>query len=177
MNARAVFLDRDGTLNRATIRAGRSYPPDRVEDFELLPGVIEGLAALRAAGFVLIVVTNQPDVAAGRQSRSVVERMHERLRALTPVDDVRVCYHDDAAGCTCRKPQPGMLLAAATDHAIDLSRSYMIGDRWRDVEAGRAAGCRTVFIASGYAERQPDSPDLTVATVLEASAAILSGRL
>lgn len=174
---RAVFLDRDGTLNQATIRNGRSFPPACLSEFKLLSGVVEGLTALKAAGLLLVVVTNQPDVGAGRQTRKMVDHMHDRLRALVPIDDLRVCFHTDADACVCRKPRPGMLLAAAIDLNIVLEQSYMVGDRWRDVEAGRAAGCRTIFISNTYDERQPREYDLAVASLAEASAAILSGRV
>ncbi len=174
---RAVFLDRDGVLNRAVVRAGKPYPPAGLADFELLPGVEDAAAALRAAGFLLVVVTNQPDVTTGVQRREVVEAMHARLRAAGLCDDIRVCYHTDADGCACRKPRPGMLLDAARDLGIDLARSYMVGDRWRDVGAGRAAGCRTCFIDYGYAETPAGlrdcPPDAVVDSLAEAARRIL----
>ena len=169
----AVFLDRDGVLNRAVVRDGKPYPPAGLEAFELLPGVEDAAAALRAAGYLLVVVTNQPDVATGKQRREVVEAMHERLRAAGLCDDIRACYHTDADGCDCRKPKPGMLLAAARELQIDLPRSHMVGDRWRDVAAGKAAGCTTYFIDCGYRERQPDRPDAVVASLAEAAQKIL----
>lgn len=173
LTRRAVFLDRDGTLNRPILVDRRSHPPASVEEFELYPGVVESLAALKAAGFVLVVVTNQPDVGAGRQRRDVVQAIHLKMRELLPIDDVRVCYHTDADGCDCRKPRPGMLRSAATDHHLDLASSFMIGDRWRDVDAGRAAGCRTIFIRNAYDERQPDRYDFAVDSLAEASRLIL----
>lgn len=164
---RAVFLDRDGVINRAVIRGGRPYPPAGVEELELIPGVREGLAALKSLGFLLIVFTNQPDVARGSATREAVERIHEELRAGLPLDDVLVCMHDDRDACGCRKPKPGMLLAAAEKHAIELSASLVIGDRWRDIEAGRAAGCTTILIDYGYAEKRPD-PDIRVTSLEQA---------
>ena len=174
---RAVFFDRDGTLNRAVIRDGKAFPPPTVADFELYPGVPEALQALKAAGFLLVVVTNQPDVGAGLQRREEVEQMHARLRALLPIDDVRVCYHTEDDRCDCRKPRPEMLRSAARELNINLAASYMIGDRWRDVGAGRHAGCITIFIRNSYDERQPDDYDLAVDSVLEAVQAILSNRV
>jgi D-glycero-D-manno-heptose 1,7-bisphosphate phosphatase len=156
---RAVFLDRDGVLNRAPVRAGRPGSPAGVEELEVLPGVPEACARLRGVGFRLIVVTNQPEVARGRLSREAVEAIHDYLRRQLPLDDIRVCYHDDSAGCECRKPKPGMLVAAAREWGIDLGSSFMVGDRWRDVEAGRRAGCRTVFIDYGYDEPRPETMD------------------
>ena len=171
--ARAVFLDRDGTLNRVVVRNGKAYPPGSLEAFELYPGVPEALGRLKAAGLLLVVVTNQPDVGAGRQEKEIVEAIHLRMRALLPLDDVRVCFHTDDDRCGCRKPRAGMLEDAAALLRIDLRRSYMVGDRWRDIEAGRAVGCRTVFIRNDYDERQPDSCDLTVDSLVDAAQAIL----
>jgi D-glycero-D-manno-heptose 1,7-bisphosphate phosphatase len=171
---RAVFLDRDGVLNRAIVRDGRPYPPSTLEDFEILPGAAEAARRLRDAGFLLIVATNQPDVARGTQRREVVEAMNGRLVAAMPIDDARVCY-EDGDDCPRRKPNPGLLLEAAEAHAIDLSASYMVGDRWRDVEAGRRAGCRTVFIDRDYRERRPDPPaDHDAADLSDAAEWILS---
>lgn len=170
---RAVFLDRDGVLNRAAVRGGKPYPPQRIEELEVLPRVPEALGALRAAGYLLIVVTNQPDVARGTQQRSVVEAMNRSLQAQLPLDDVRVCYHDAEDGCECRKPRPGLLQQAARCWGIDLSSSYMVGDRWKDVECGRRAGCRTVFLDHGYAEPRPPLPDCTVHSLYEAAEWIL----
>lgn len=171
---RAVFLDRDGVLNRALVRDGRPYPPATVEELEILPGVVEAAGKLRAAGFLLIVATNQPDVARGTQRPEVVEAMNARLLAELPIDEILVCY-EDGDDAPRRKPNPGLLLEAAEAHAIDLSASYMVGDRWRDVEAGRRAGCRTVFIDLGYRERRPDPPaDHDAADLADAAAWILS---
>jgi D-glycero-D-manno-heptose 1,7-bisphosphate phosphatase len=166
---RAVFLDRDGVISRAVVRHGKPYPPARVEDLEVLPGVAEALRHLKAAGYLLIVVTNQPDVARGVQSRAAVEAMHARLASILSIDEFRVCYHDDGDACACRKPNPGLLLDAARAHGVDLHASIMVGDRWRDVEAGRRAGCATVFLDHGYAERKPAQPDVVVSSLTEAA--------
>ncbi|HEY0833587.1 MAG TPA: HAD family hydrolase [Azospirillum sp.] len=173
MTRKAVFLDRDGVLNRAVVRGGRPYPPDTLDDFALLPGVSEAAVALHEAGFLLVVVTNQPDVATGKQDRAVVEAMHARLRAELPLTDIYACYEVDGPACTDYKPKPGMLLAAARDHGIDLAASHMVGDRWRDVGAGRAAGCRTFFIDYGYEESLRDPPDHVVGSLAEAASIIL----
>lgn len=171
---RAVFLDRDGVINRAVVRDGRPYPPASVDDVQLLPGVVAALRRLKAAGYLLIVVTNQPDVARGVQSRDVVEAIHAQLASMLPIDEFRACYHDDQDACACRKPKPGLLLDAARAHDVDLNASVMVGDRWRDIEAGRRAGCATVFIDYGYAEPKPDSPNVVVASLEEAADWILS---
>ena len=136
---------------------------------EVLPGVAEACARLREGGFALVVVTNQPDVARGRVSRNTVEAINDFLRRQLPIDDIRVCYHDDADGCACRKPKPGMLLAAARDLGIDLGRSFLVGDRWRDIEAGRRAGCRTVFIDYGYDEPRPADFDFATDSLVGAA--------
>jgi D-glycero-D-manno-heptose 1,7-bisphosphate phosphatase len=175
--ARAVFLDRDGVINRSAIRDGKPYPPDTLSEFELLPGVREAVCALHDAGFRVIVATNQPDVGAGRQSQLIVEAMHDHLRAMLPIDDIRVCYHTEDDGCQCRKPKPGMLMSAAAQWGIDLRVSVMVGDRWRDVDAGRAAGCRTILVESAYDERPAEAPDAVVGSLLEASRLILGGML
>lgn len=172
MNA-AVFLDRDGTLNRIVERNNRPFPPDTLQDFVLLPGVPEALAQLRAAGYRLIVATNQPDVGKGVQQESVVRAMHEQLAAWLPIDDIYVCYHVDEDGCACRKPRPGMLVEAAAKWKIDLTRSYMVGDRWRDVGAGQAAGCTTIWIETKYEERRPEKPDAIVPDMKQAADWIL----
>jgi N-acetyl-alpha-D-muramate 1-phosphate uridylyltransferase len=167
---RAVFLDRDGVLNRAIIRDGKPYPPRTMEEFALLPGVKASVEDLRRAGFRLIVVTNQPDVARGTQSRDKVEQMHAYLREELAIDDVFVCWHDDHANCDCRKPRPGLLLAAAQKYGINLNDSFMIGDRWRDVEAGHQAGCRSIFIDYGYAERKAAVEPVAASTSLRQAA-------
>jgi D-glycero-D-manno-heptose 1,7-bisphosphate phosphatase len=162
----AVFLDRDGVINRSIVRNGRPYPPQRLEDLEILPGVQEALERLKVAGFATVVVTNQPDVARGRQTREVVEAMHSRLAELLSLDEFRVCYHDDQDGCPCRKPKPGLLMQTPI---YDLARSVMVGDRWRDVEAGRRAGCRAaVLIDYDYAgEELTAEPDVRFRSLAE----------
>jgi D-glycero-D-manno-heptose 1,7-bisphosphate phosphatase len=165
---RAVFLDRDGVINRAVVRDGKPYPPARAAELEVLPRVPEALDRIRMAGFVSIVVTNQPDVARGTTSRSEVEAMNAILAERLAIDEFRVCYHDGQDNCECRKPKPGMLLQAARNRNLDLASSYMVGDRWRDIEAGQRAGCKTVFIDYGYDEKQPEQCDYRVASLWEA---------
>src|SRR2546425_1008767 len=158
---RAAFLGRDGVLNRALVRDGQPYSPSGLHEVEIPSGVPEACQRLRRDGFLLVVVTNQPEVARGRLTRQVVEEINDFVRSRIPLDDVRACYHDDRDGCDCRKPKPGMLLAAARDLNISLNRSFVVGDRWRDIEAGRRAGCRTVLIDYGYAEPHPSGMDFT----------------
>lgn len=170
---RAVFLDRDGVLNRAIVRDGKPYPPSGLTDLEILPGVREATSSLHLAGWLLIVVTNQPDVARGTARRADVEAINLRLQRELPILEFRTCYHDSADGCGCRKPSPGALLAASAEHGVDLALSYMVGDRWRDIEAGQRAGCRTIFLDYGYAERQPAGVHYRVRSLAEAADIIL----
>ena len=165
---RAIFLDRDGVLNRSKVVDGVPRPPASADELELLPGVEEACRRLAGAGLMLIVVTNQPDIARGTQSEAEVGEINRRLAQQLPLDEIRVCPHDDGDRCGCRKPAPGMLLDAAREHGIVLEHSVMVGDRWRDVEAGRNAGCLTVFIGTGYPERPPEEPDLKVRQLDEA---------
>jgi transaldolase len=153
---RAVFLDRDGVLNATRLRDGRPRPPATAKELHILPGVAQALHQLRRAGFLLIVVTNQPDVGAGLIPRAVVESMHARLRRSLPIDDVRVCWN---RADPCYKPRPDMLLAAAADWGIGLEQSFMVGDRWRDIVAGKSAGCYTILVGNGYGEPLPMQPN------------------
>ena len=174
---RAVFLDRDGVLNRPVVRNGQPHPPPRVEDFELYDDIADGCARLKAANFLLVVVTNQPDVGRGTQSREAVEAMHAKMQlALPSLDRIEICYHAGeryGESCDCRKPRPGMILRAAAELKIDLCASYVIGDRWRDINCARAAGCRAIFIKRGYEESLRETPDFTVATFNDAVSALL----
>jgi D-glycero-D-manno-heptose 1,7-bisphosphate phosphatase len=171
---RAVFLDRDGVLNEAPVRDGMPYPPQSVGEVVIPPDVPGALAQLRRGGFRLIVVTNQPDIARGTQSRETVHAINQHLRERLPLDAVEICEHDDADHCDCRKPKPGMLLQAAKRDRIALMESFMVGDRWRDIEAGRRAGCRTILIGDGYEEGLKSPPDVQVATLAEAADWILA---
>jgi len=176
----AVFLDRDGVLNEALVRDGKPYPPTSRAEFVLLPGVVEACRRLKAAGFPLVVTTNQPDVGRGTLAQAVVEDLHAYLASQVPIDRVEVCYHPGkgASDCACRKPKPGMLLRAAAEMNLDLTRSYMVGDRWRDIDCGAAAGCRTIFLDYGYDEPLKAPPDFRCRTLAEAADIILdhSGR-
>ena len=162
---RAVFFDRDGVLNEAVVRNGRPHPPAGLAELRIDAAAAACIVQLRAAGFAIFVVTNQPDVARGTTARETVDAINTHVAASLDVDAVYVCYHDTADACACRKPKPGMLLAAASEHGVDLERSYLIGDRWSDVAAGREARCRTVWLERGYAEREPDRPDARVASL------------
>jgi D-glycero-D-manno-heptose 1,7-bisphosphate phosphatase len=169
----AVFLDRDGVLNRALVRDGKPYPPRTLDQLEILPGVVEACAEIARYGALLICVTNQPDVARGRAERSEIEAINKHLQHSLKLDSVRTCWHDSPDNCACRKPKPGLLIDAAQEFNIDLHRSVMVGDRWSDVEAGRSVGAHTVFVDYEYIERRPESPDLIVSSLPNALPKIL----
>jgi D-glycero-D-manno-heptose 1,7-bisphosphate phosphatase len=168
-----IFLDRDGVINRPMIRGRKPYPPRSLAELELLPGVPAALRALKAAGYCLVVVTNQPDIARGTVASAVVEGMNDWLKSVLLLDAVLTCAHDDADQCQCRKPLPGLITQAARELSIECTASYMIGDRWRDIEAGRRAGCKTFFIDCGYDERAPQSYDFRVSSLSDAARIIL----
>ena len=174
MSRPAVFLDRDGVLNRAVVRDGKPYPPQTLDEFEILPGVENAARRLKEEGFTLVLATNQPDVAKGIQTRAAIEAMHDYLRERVPLDAIKVCWCVEGPGCDCYKPKAGMLLEAAAELDIDLPRSFMVGDRWRDVGAGRNAGCFTIFIDRGYDEALRDKPDAVCADLGEAASVILA---
>lgn len=160
---RAVFLDRDGVLTAGTRRDGRSYAPTTLDELVVLPGAADAVRRLKDAGYVVVVVTNQPDVGNGTFTSAVLDEMHLHLLDVVLADAIEVCTCGD--GCRRYKPAPGMLEDAADTHAIDLAASWMVGDRWRDVGAGKAAGCRTVFIDLGYDEALKDQPDHIVSSL------------
>ncbi|GIH14126.1 D-glycero-alpha-D-manno-heptose-1,7-bisphosphate 7-phosphatase [Rugosimonospora africana] len=172
----AVFLDRDGVLNEVQLRDGTPVPPDRAEDLRLIPGVEAACHRLRELGYTLVVVTNQPDIARGRQTSEEVERMHDVLRASLPLDEIVVCPHDDADECACRKPRPGMMLDAARRLGLDLSRSFCVGDRWRDIEAAQRAGVRSVYVDRQYGERRATGADAVADSLFHAVPFIESCR-
>jgi D-glycero-D-manno-heptose 1,7-bisphosphate phosphatase len=166
MKKKAVFLDRDGVINQTIFRMGKARAPYTLEEFSFLPGVPEAVTFLREEGFEIIVVTNQPDVARGWVTREAVDLVNQYVSERLGIPDIRSCFHTEHDQCECRKPNPGMLLAAAMDHDIDLEKSFMVGDRGSDVEAGKRAGCKTVLISNSTEEGDPDyiSPSLLAAT-------------
>lgn len=170
----AVFLDRDGVLNHSVVRDGKPYPPDSLDELTIIDGTREALDRLKAAGFILLVVTNQPDVARGTQSQEAVEEMNRAMKQTLALDDFFTCYHDGGE-CDCRKPKPGLIYQGRDRYRIDLSRSYMIGDRWRDIDAGHSAGLKSLLIDYGYKERGPTrEPEAKVKSLKEAADWILA---
>lgn len=172
MSRRAVFLDRDGVLVETLVREGRAFAALTLDEFRLCPDAGPQVARILAAGFLPIVFTNQPEMARGTLSATTLGRMHERLRAAVGVADIFVCPHDDGADCACRKPRPGMLHAAAARWGIDLLGSFVVGDRWRDIDAGRAVGCYSVLLERPYSDCAV--ADARVSTLIEAVDAVLA---
>lgn len=165
----AVFLDRDGVLNEVLLREGKPHPPAEPSGVRILPDVPEAVRLLSDAGFLLAVVTNQPDVARGTQTQTAVESINDLLRSQLSLDRFDVCYHDEMDTCDCRKPKPGLILRSAKALGVEPTDCFMVGDRWRDIEAGIAAGCRTVWIDRGYLEKQPTKFDYRCANLLDAA--------
>ncbi|MDB4214567.1 HAD-IIIA family hydrolase [Burkholderiaceae bacterium] len=170
-------MDRDGVINRSLVRGGRPFAPTSEDEFSVLPGVHLALRKLRAAGYLNIVVTNQPDITTGLQTYEFLLSVHSSIRRDLAVDAIKVCIHVDADNCTCRKPLPGLLLDAAQEFDIDLASSFMVGDRWRDVAAGQLAGCKEIFFVDyGYSERQPTPPFRVIDSLASAVRYILAGQ-
>lgn len=172
---KAVFLDRDGVINHSFVQDGKPYPPATLEEFYFYNDVEEALNLLKENGYLLVIVTNQPDVATGKQLRETVEKMHQIIKKNLPIDLIKVCYETDSPNCLCYKPKPGMLIEASKEMNIDLSQSYMIGDRWRDIGAGQNAGCkRSILIERGYQEKNPYKADFICKNLLKAANFVVS---
>jgi D-glycero-D-manno-heptose 1,7-bisphosphate phosphatase len=176
--ARAVFLDRDGVINRSVVRDGKPYPPACAADVELLPGVEDAFAQLADHGYILIGITNQPDVARGSQSKEEVEKINALIISKLPLAEILVCYHDDKDNCDCRKPKPGLIFRAAEQYQVDLSRSWMVGDRWKDIAAGVAAGLQTIFMDYQYNEvYKGPQPTHTIIAMMDVAKIILQKEI
>lgn len=165
----AVFLDRDGVVNEAVTREGRPFSPASVAEVVITDDARNAVSLLQRSGYTLVVVSNQPEVSRGTLRLTDLNAINEFIGAELGISEFRICPHDDRDACKCRKPKPGMLVTAAAELGIDLVRSALVGDRWRDVGAGRAAGCRTVFIDRGYAEEKPAACDFVTPSVLFAA--------
>ena len=147
---RAIFFDRDGVLNKIVERDGKPASPRTPEELVIVPEATEVIAAARALGFQIFVVTNQPDVRRGLMSHGDLDSIHDKLAASLPLDAIAACRHDNSDACACRKPKPGLILGLAAAHDVDLAASFMIGDQDRDIACGKAAGVRTVLLARPY---------------------------
>lgn len=168
MNRGAVFLDRDGTLNATKISQGKPIPPEDISEVVFLDGVETAIKTFIDLNLVPVIITNQPDVARGRTKRHVVDSINEFIANKLKINHVYSCFHDDFE-CDCRKPKPGLIFKAAYDIGIDLDRSFMVGDRWKDIAAGQAAGCSCYYIDNNYEEISPELPFTKVTSVLEMS--------
>jgi D-glycero-D-manno-heptose 1,7-bisphosphate phosphatase len=176
LKRRAVFLDRDGTLNRALIHSSKPFPPRNVDEFEILGDVPEAVNLLKQHGFTPVVVTNQPDLARGKMDLSQIEEMNHLIRINLNIDHIYTCFHDDIDNCACRKPKSGLLEMAASELNLDISESILVGDRWRDISAGQTAGCKCFFIDYKYNEKQPEQPFTRVSSLLEVAKLVGSTR-
>jgi len=170
----SVFLDRDGVINRAIVCDGRPHSPATLDEFQIVDDAGEACRRLKAAGFLLIIATNQPDVGRGRQIREIVEQMHAQILERLPIDRIEVCYDAGDTPSEFRKPAPGMLLRVARELGVSLKRSFMVGDRWRDIDCGHAAGCTTILIDYGYREALRQPPDYRVKNLREATDTVLA---
>ncbi len=162
MKNKAIFLDRDGVINQAIVRKGKPYPPQTIAEFKWVETIQETLETLKNAEYLLMIFTNQPDVARGRQSLQQVETFHQYIKTTLPIHQIYACFHDNEDQCQCRKPKPGMIFQAQTDWQIDLHKSFVVGDRWRDIDAGNEAGCQTIWIDYGYEEALHSPPNFIV---------------
>ncbi len=164
---RAVFLDRYGVINRAQVRQGRPFSPADMTEFFWVEPIKEATLELKSLGYLLFCVTNQPDVGRGLQSRAVVESFHTTILAELPIEKIYTCYHDDSDNCSCRKPRPGLIVDAHNEYSLNLPASWLIGDRWKDIDDGAAAGCHTVFLEYGYDEKLRTKPDYTISKLAQ----------
>jgi len=173
----AFFIDRDGVINKSKIVDGVCKPPSDLIGLQLHEGVVLAVENLMLSGITPVVITNQPDVARGIQSREIVEQINDRIKDLTGIVHFYVCYDDDTSNCDCRKPKIGLIKQSSNDLSIDIKRSFLIGDRWKDISAGQTAGVReTFFIDYSYPEKQPSQPFTLVKSLLEASVLVTRER-
>ena len=171
---KAVFLDRDGVVNKALVVNGKPYSPRLVEEVEIIPGVAQSVLELNKAGFEIVVITNQPDIARKKITTEIIKEIHDFIKKETGITDFYFCPHDDIDYCQCRKPKAGLITQAASDLKIDLNQSYLVGDRWKDITAGQVAGCKCFFIDENYSENKPNMPYTQVESLKEATWKILN---
>ena len=162
---KAIFLDRDGVLNNVNVNKGKPFSPSSFKEFKVLPNVRSTIEKFKLLNYLCIVVTNQPDISRGKISKNEVSKMNNYLKKQIKIDDLFACYHDDVDECECRKPKPGLLFFAGKKWDIDFKKSYLIGDREKDILAGNAAGCKTIFIDNNYGEKKPLSQNFTITSL------------
>ena len=166
---KSVFLDRDGVINKVYINDGLPESPNSLNELKILPGVRESIIKLKKLNFICLMVTNQPNVSRKKIDKNSVIQMNNFLKNEIALDDIFVCYHDDSDNCNCRKPKPGLLLQAGKKWDVDFKKSFMIGDRWRDIQAGEKVGCKTIFLDYKYNEKKPKKPDFVSDSLLNAA--------
>jgi D-glycero-D-manno-heptose 1,7-bisphosphate phosphatase len=174
--SKAIFLDRDGVINRVILRDRRPFSPRNMDEFEILEKVSEAVALFQKVGLVVVVITNQPDLAKGLVSESLISEIHEKIRNEIGINHFYFCGHSDLQNCACRKPKVGMLLQASRDLGINLDSSYLVGDRWKDIKAGQEVGCKCYYIDNNYDEPRPSSPFYTVKSLYEAAVLVSTGK-
>lgn len=151
MKKKAIFLDRDGVINDVIFRgSNKPIAPWSLEEFKLYVGIEEPLRQLSDSGYLLFVVSNQPDISKGLVDIQIVQQMNDIIVSQFPIEKVVFCPHEDRHKCACRKPKSGMLIELAAEYGVDLNASYLIGDNWKDIAAGEAAGCKTILIKRAY---------------------------
>ena len=173
---KAVFLDRDGVVNKALVVNGKPYSPRLVEEVEIIPGVAQSVLELKKEGFEIIVITNQPDIARKKVTTEIIKEIHDFIKKETGITEFYFCPHDDIDSCKCRKPKDGLITQAATDLKIDLNQSFLVGDRWKDITAGQIAGCKCFFINENYSENMPSMPYTEVKSLKDATWKILNKK-
>ena len=165
---KAVFLDRDGVINKAFVKKGLPTSPNSLDELEILPGVKESIIRLKKLNFICLVVTNQPDVPRVKINKKTVIEMNNFLKKEIELNDIFVCYHDDNDNCNCRKPKPGLLLQARKKWNVDFKKSFIIGDRWKDIQAGEKVGCKTIFLDYKYDDIKPKNPSFVTDSLFNA---------
>ena len=171
---RVVFLDRDGVVTVPREVSGKGYAARAVSELRFYEDAAESVLRLKAAGFDVVIVTNQPDVSAGLITQPVLDKIHDVVAAHLEVDRIRTCTHLAIDACQCRKPLPGLLIAEGVEEPLSFASSWMVGDRDSDIEAGRSAGCRTIFINRGWVGETGDKADVVAADLAHAVDAIVS---
>ena len=170
---KCVFLDRDGVINVPIFKDGRSFAPILFDDFEIYPSAYDACQMLKKAGYLIVVITNQPDVGNGKASKSEIERMNQYLKSEELVDDIFICYHSQDEQCVCRKPKAGMIFQALEKYSIDLGASFLVGDRKSDIEVAVSVNCKSIFIDHDYDEVKPVAQNITLKSLKEAAEYIL----
>jgi len=148
----AVFLDRDGVINEVVFHKEVNKPssPWKFEEFEMFLDIKKPLKKLKKLGYYLFIISNQPDISRGFIEEGTTEKINQIIYKKLPIDEIITCPHDDAHNCNCRKPKPGMINILAKKYDIDKTKSFLIGDSWKDIEAGKSAGLKCILLYTPY---------------------------